>query len=201
MGTIAFDLDGTLIDISERDYRIYADLLLSMGYAPISKDVYWPLRRDVTDIHKILAMSGCENKEDIDSFLKQRSEKMEEMEYLRLDTLFEDTIPILTTLAKDYKLVVLTRRHNVQNTISQIRELGLDKLAEPIIVEGDKKEIMKAIENMQLFVGDTENDIVPANEIGVKSIAVTTGIRNEKRLSIMNPSIIINSLSTITKYI
>ena len=201
MGTIAFDLDGTLIDISERDYRIYSDLLVSLGYSPIRKEEYWPLRKDVTDIHKILAMSGCDKKEDVDSFLKQRSEKMEEMEYLRMDSLFEDTISTLAALGENYRLVILTRRHNVQNTISQIRELGLDKLAEPIIVEGDKKEAMKAIEKLQLFVGDTENDIVPANEIGVKSIAVTTGIRNEKRLSILNPTIIINSLSTITKYI
>ena len=35
-GTIAFDLDGTLIDVSERDYRIYSDILLKLGYNPIA---------------------------------------------------------------------------------------------------------------------------------------------------------------------
>ena len=40
MKTVAFDLDGTLIDVSERDYRIYSDILLKLGYNPIVKKEY-----------------------------------------------------------------------------------------------------------------------------------------------------------------
>ena len=41
MKTSAFDLDGTLIDISGRDFRIYADILTELGYKPIEKKQYF----------------------------------------------------------------------------------------------------------------------------------------------------------------
>ena len=68
-------------------------------------------------------------------------------------------------------------------------------------MSGDKKERMQAIPDLVAFVGDTENDILPTNEIGVRSIAVTTGIRSEEKLRIYNPSVIINSISDIYNYI
>ena len=118
-----------------------------------------------------------------------------------MDTLFDDVLPAFSKLKQNYNLVILTRRLNETNTVEQYHRLGLKKYAELMIVSGDKKERMQAIPNLVVFVGDTENDILPANEIGVKSIAVTTGIRSEEKLRTYNPSAIINSISDIYNYI
>ena len=126
---------------------------------------------------------------------------MEESSYLSLDTLFDDVLPAFSKLKENYNLVILTRRLNKANTDQQYHCLGLEKYTELIIVSGDKKERMQAIPDLVAFVGDTENDILPANEIGVRSIAVTTGIRSEEKLRIYNPSVIINSISDIYNYI
>lgn len=200
-GTIAFDLDGTLIDVSERDYRIYSDILLKLGYNPIAKKEYWPLRRDITDIHYILSLSGLVSEEDVSFFLKERKKIMEEWFYLSIDQPFEDVITTLTELSKRFNLIILTKRYNSEGTERQVTELGFNKYAELSIVTESKERAMSKMDNLVAMVGDTENDIVPANNIGIKSIAVTTGIRNAEKLSTYNPSIIVNSLSEVIQYL
>jgi len=201
MKTIALDLDGTLIDVSERDYRIYADILLRLGYSPISKDEYWPLRRNITDIHYILSLSGLVSEEDVSAFLKERKALMEAWSYLRIDKPFDDVKETLSRLNKEYNLIILTKRYDREVTKRQVSELGLTDFAELMIVTDSKEEAMRGINNLYAMIGDTENDIVPANNVGIKSIAVTTGIRNKEKLSVYSPSVIINHLSEVIQYI
>ncbi len=201
MKTIAFDLDGTLIDVSERDYRIYADILLRLGYSPISKDEYWPLRRNMTDIHHILSLSGLVSEEDVSAFLKERKALMEAWSYLRIDKPFDDVKETLSRLNKEYNLIILTKRYNSEATKRQMSELGFNDYAGLMIVTDSKEEAMRRISGLYAMVGDTENDIVPANSVGIKSIAVTTGIRNVEKLCTYNPCIIVNSLSEVIQYL
>lgn len=201
MKTIAFDLDGTLIDVSERDFRIYADILLRLGYSPISKDEYWPLRRNITDIHHILSLSGLISEEDVSTFLKERKALMEAWSYLRIDKPFDDVTETLSKLKKEYNLIILTKRYDGEITKQQVSELGLTDFAELMIVTDSKEEAMRGINNLYAMIGDTENDIVPANNAGIKSIAVTTGIRNVEKLRLYSPSVIINKFSEVINYI
>lgn len=201
MKTIAFDLDGTLIDVSERDYRIYADILLRLGYTPISKEKYWPLRRKITDVHYILSLSGLVSEEDVSAFLKERKALMEAWSYLRIDKPFDDVKETLSRLNKEYNLIILTKRYDSEVTKRQVSELGFNDYAELMIVTDRKEEAMRRISGLYAMVGDTENDIVPANSVGIISIAVTTGIRNKEKLSAYSPSAIINKLSEVINYL
>ena len=194
---IAFDLDGTLVDVSLRDYCIYKDLVVKIGGMPLAYTHYWRLRQAKTDIHQILADSEVVDPDCITSFLLERKVLMESSEYLKIDKLFPGTLEILNKLSKTFNIHILTIRHNKLNTKIQLRALELD-IFKHHIVDGNKEEQMKLIPNLSFMVGDTENDILSANKIGVKSIAVTTGIRNRELLLEMHPAYIVNGLDQVS---
>lgn len=193
---IAFDLDGTLIDVSIRDYQIYKDLIERLGGSPISYDVYWPLRQDKTDIHIILKKSCIFDDNDVRYFLSTRKLLMEDINYLSLDSVFPKVKELLSDLSKDFSIYILTIRHNRPNTEAQLRSLGLGQY-NITIVEGNKEQEMRFIPNLCFMVGDTENDILPANKLGITSIGVTTGIRNRRLLQELTPKFIIDNIEEV----
>ena len=193
---IAFDLDGTLIDVSIRDYQIYKDLIKQLGGIPISYDIYWPMRQDKTDIHIILEKSCIFDNNDINFFLTNRKILMEDMNYLSLDSVFPEVKELLSDLSKDFDIYILTIRHNRPNTEVQLCTLGIDQY-NIIIVEGNKEQEMQLIPNLNFMVGDTENDILPANKLGISTIAVTTGIRNRNHLLELSPKYIIDNIEEV----
>lgn len=192
--SIAFDLDGTLIDVSLRDYKIYTDIVHSLNGTPMKYDVYWSLRKNKTDIFYILEQSGIINDIETNFFLQKRKELMERSEYLKLDVLIPGVATTLEKLAKSYDIYIVTIRYNKENTIEQLHQLGLDKY-KLYIASGGKVEYLKKIPNLCVMVGDTENDILPAKKLGIQSVAVLSGIRNKTQLEVMEPSYIIESVS------
>ena len=90
----------------------------------------------------------------------------------------------------------MTIRHNRPNTEVQLRTLGIDQY-NIIIVEGNKEQEMQLIPNLNFMVGDTENDILPANKLGISTIAVTTGIRNRNHLLELSPKYIIDNIEEV----
>lgn len=195
MSTVAFDLDGTLISVKERDYKIYSDVLTELGYRPIEEGYYWSLRCCKYNIIQLLRLSGLSSSQQIDNFLSQREERMEQPKYLALDTLQLNVFSVIEDLTKHYRCVIVTIRHNQANTKKQLEDLGLNKLFDGVfIAKENKKDTFKRIGDLAAIVGDTENDIFPAKEMGVKCIGVTTGIRNKSLLQLMQPNAIIDNL-------
>lgn len=154
------------------------------------------MRQDKTDIHIILEKSCILDNNDINFFLTNRKILMEDMNYLSLDSVFPEVKELLSDLSKDFDIYILTIRHNRLNTEVQLRILGIDQY-NIIIVEGNKEQEMMLIPNLRFMVGDTENDILPANKLGVSTIAVTTGIRNRHHLIELNPEYLIDNIEEV----
>ena len=89
---IAFDFDGTIIDISRRDYAVYHDLMQDLSGSALPFGIYWPMRRKRTNIHLILARSGIADKERINIFLQQRASLIEDVKYLVFDTVIPGVV-------------------------------------------------------------------------------------------------------------
>lgn len=200
--TIGFDLDGTIIEVGKRDYQIYFDLMNEAGARPISYKKYWSLRKNQTNIFSLLSDS-CYPKDKCDYFLKERSIRMEDDSYLILDHVFDDVVPTVIEIKKDYRCVIVTKRQNINNTIAQIKKNKLDELFDDYYITNSisKLEIYRSIDDLCLIIGDTEYDIKAANELQVPSIGLTTGIRNREKLQICNPTIILDCFAQLTHYL
>ena len=122
--------------------------------------------------------------------------KLSTYNYLSLDSVFPKVKGLLSDLSKNFSIYILTIRHNRPNTKSQLRTLGLSQY-NITIVEGNKEQKMRHIPNLSFMIGDTENDILPANKLGITSIAVTTGIRNRRLLQELNPKYIIENIEEV----
>lgn len=195
--SIAFDLDGTLIDISKRDYLVYKYILDDLGGSSIEFKRYWMLRKSHANIFDILRESKLGN-EKHNEFLIKRGSLIEDPLFLRFDTLFDSTVDVLTKLSKEYSCNIVTKRQSEENTLNQIRKIGINDYFTKIVVVPDDKEIgYSSIDNLICIVGDTEFDINVANRLGINSVAVTTGIRNTDFLKKINPTYICSNLTCL----
>ncbi len=81
---IVFDLDGTLIDSSERMYRLFQTIVPE---SQLTKETYWALKRDKVS-HKQL-IERLFPQYDFDSFNSLWLNEIEKNKYLRLDKILQ----------------------------------------------------------------------------------------------------------------
>lgn len=195
---IAFDFDGTIIDISRRDYAVYRDLVQDLSGSILPFEIYWPLRRKRTDINLILAKSGVTDTERINIFLQQRASLIEDVKYLVLDTVLPRVVNTLKLNSSWITPYLVTTRYNENNLRWQLEGLGLNIVFEDIIIaEKDKTKFYSGVNNLSLIVGDTEKDIDAANTLGIKSVAVLSGMRDADIIRLSRPTFIEESVASI----
>lgn len=202
--TIIFDLDGTLIDSSERMYRLFQELVPESDF---SKEGYWELKRNKVN-HKML-LERYFPKYDFDDFNVKWLKRIEAEEYLNTDILYYDTVDTLKTLKnRGIEIILLTARQSKEGLYRELERLGIDIFFDIILTTGGSKSkelllkdsgILDKINDTDsvFFVSDMGKDIMAGKEFGLKTIAVTHGFMNEKCLSEYKPDIIIHNLEEI----
>ena len=98
---IFFDLDGTLIDCSKRNYFVYNNVVEKLRGIPLSFASYWELKRDRIDTSNILIKSDLAQRFH-QRYSSEFIKLIESPKALKLDKCFSYTITILKEL----------RRHN-----------------------------------------------------------------------------------------
>ena len=196
--SVAFDFDGTIIDVSHRDYAIYSDLIKELDGSIIPFELYWQLRRSRTDIYQILYKSHIFLQEKAERFLQLRQERMEDNYYLKLDSILPNTLENIENNRDLFNAYLVTTRFNTNNLAHQVERFKLNQIFERIIcADRNKFEFYSAVPNLKIIVGDTENDIIVANTMGIDSVAVLSGIRNMELITQYNPTYICKSVGYI----
>ena len=202
MRTIFFDLDGTLIDSRPRLYKLFIDLLPGID---LSFSEYWDLKRLQVGHEKIILDHKAETKLSFEEFNKIWMTKIEEKEYLQLDIPFPGVNELLAELKKNQnRIVIVTSRQFTELAEWQIDQWGWKEYIDDIIVTeqvSEKSDLIKQrYKNLQpsdIILGDTGKDIEVGHQLGITSIAVVSGFRNQESLEKYKPDYIFKTVADI----
>lgn len=200
---IIFDLDGTLIDASERLYRLFQDL---MPQSTMSKTEYWSKKRNKIGHQQILKESFP--MADFEEFNTRWLNLIETREYLDLDRRYPDTIKVLEQLSLSSKLYLLTARQSKESLLEELRRLEIAEYFDHIFVTANrcsKEELLQKIIKEEpglfspedIFVSDMGKDIRLGNKENFVTIAMTHGFMSREKLLEYLPDYCIDELKEL----
>ncbi|MCI8949863.1 MAG: HAD family hydrolase [Lachnospiraceae bacterium] len=198
---IIFDLDGTLIDSSERMYKLFCCLV---SQCKLTKKEYWDLKRDKVNHKELLKMRYPEI--EFSKFNKEWMRSIEKKYYLDMDQNYPDTLDVLYSLDKSFDLYLLTARQSKTGLYDELKRLSLFGFFRKILLtEGSKtkeellckviKDIPDLGDKRNIFVSDMGNDILLGNKIGYSTVAISHGFMSREKLAEYKPGRIIDELS------
>lgn len=200
---VIFDLDGTLIDSSERLYRLFQYLIPE---STLTKTEYWNKKRNKIGHQQILEQSFPAV--DFFDFQRRWLNLIETENYLAFDICYPDTIETLRQLSSSSSLYLLTARQSEENLMRELRRLEIADYFHQIFVTGNrysKKELLAKIMTEKpgllglgdIFVSDMGKDIQLGNEQNFVTIAITHGFMSRERLTEYSPDYCVDRLSDI----
>lgn len=204
--TLVFDLDGTLLDVSARHHHVYSAVCGSLGGHPLDRAAYWHLMRQRTGLIEILARSGLSDSQ-LTAFETAFGESIELPKNLGFDTLFPETVPVLTRLAATYRCALVSLRRSATALRAQLAVFGLTPFFESIqnAAPGADPAFEKARlirktvpeDDPAIVIGDSEADVAAANVLGHLSIAVSSGIRDRDILARDHPGYVVDGIDGV----
>lgn len=194
-----FDLDGTLVDASDRLYDLFQFLVPE---SKLTKKEYWNLKRDKVN-HQMILERYFPNY-SFENFNSKWLCLIEQPEYIEKDKLYDDTISTLKRLSESNEVYLLTARQSKENLFSELDRLGIKSFFKQILVTEAKCDKAELLNKLQFtaddyFVSDMGKDIAIGNAAGLKSIAITHGFMSGKRLAEYRPWKMVNALEEIDK--
>jgi len=194
---IFFDLDGTLVDASDRLFRLFQFL------APVSnlnKEHYWKMKRNKFSHRQILKELFQFTDQQIDSFENTWLSMIELPEWIAFDKPFERITPYLINLKKNHSLYIVTARQLEHTAIEQVHRYEWSDIFSDILVTGHRckkaelinKRVVTSREDW--LVGDTGKDIEAGKQLGLRTAAVTSGFLNLEKLLEYSPDMVANNV-------
>ncbi|MGB7414919.1 MAG: HAD family hydrolase [Thermosynechococcaceae cyanobacterium] len=228
--TLFCDLDGPLIDVSQRYYQTYRTALtrvqrqyqlqgLSLLLTPLGAQQFWEMKQVRRPDVEIAGCSGLRGPQ-IDAFLQQVQEIVNHPRVLAQDRVQPGVRESLARLHRwGVRLAVVTLRSQAQavrilqhydlaHWFTCIRGAQNDRAAYDNYADHKQAllaEVMARPEftggNQMWMIGDTEADVLAAQAQGIDSVAVTCGMRSHSYLQQLQPTVIHANLATATSFL
>lgn len=223
---ICCDLDGPLIDVSDRYYRTYCLGLthtrsafqaegINLDLHLLSKPQFWHLKRERTADTEIALRSGLQLEQV--SFFLSRVQHLVNQPTLLQDDLLQPGVRRSLALLQSWgaKLIAVTLRqqteaeqvlkfHGLDQFFSRIRGSDNCHAAYQNYAEHKQQLLADVLTADQVcsertwMIGDTEADVLSGQAIGLSTIALTCGIRSHNYLTRLQPTRIHQTLLCAT---
>ncbi|MDD7578771.1 MAG: ATP-grasp domain-containing protein [Elusimicrobia bacterium] len=185
--SIAFDLDGTLLDSRLRHKKVLDDILVRHKIRLDSSELLAFKRKGHNNID-FLIHKGI-TKEQAQDIQKEWISLIEDDSYLKLDALYEDALQLLQSY-HGTRLILITARNRKDAALAQIRRMGIASFFQTIhivpsspTVAQDKAYFLKK-ENAVLMLGDTKADFTAAQLAGIPFKHLNHGFHDASILNI-----------------
>ena len=194
---IFFDLDGTLVDASDRLFRLFQFLVPN---SELTKDSYWKLKKNKISHAEILRNQFKYSDQQIKEFENTWLHMIELPEWIALDKPVENSTLFLWEQKKIHSLFVVTARQSEEQALMQIQRYGWESIFEDVLVTKHQQEKSEMILTKEInigsdwIVGDTGKDIETGKRVGLLTAAVLSGFLNQEKLLEYKPDIIVNSV-------
>lgn len=196
---IFLDLDGTILDIKYKCYRLYVNVLSHGGFYTVDVSTYWKMKRNKISEEEIAS------KTTTPIFAKYYAKKcvslIETIDYLILDSVLDGVYAILDRWSSDHDLYLVTSRRNEVNLNHQLSLFDLHRYFKRVYSSGElqikKEDLIKHEVSDQagcVIIGDTELDIEVGKILSIKTIAVTSGAREKHVLEKTCPDVLTKSI-------
>ena len=206
---IYFDFDGTLVDVRNKYYAVYSSFVSQFAGEPLDRGEFWELKRIRDGDAHILSRSGmCQ--QPVLLFRDYIRDHIETSRYLEEDQLFPGVEDLLNQLCIAHRCRIISARRKEQQFLEQIEWLGIREYFDEILVApprvSEAQELTAKALRLKssvaspaaaMIVGDTEDDIVSGQQLKMKTVAVTSGIRKREYLETLRPDHIFASVTEI----
>jgi phosphoglycolate phosphatase-like HAD superfamily hydrolase len=187
MTSMAFDLDGTIIDCRERQCLLAFALCRAVGLQ-LEIDKFWHAKREGATTYQALA--NCLGDQSIATSLAARwVAQIEQEQWLRLDRILPEVSGLLDIIqTAGIQLHLITARTDKLALYRQLSWLGIRNafasinVVSPKNATAEKASFLSEIRPL-FFVGDTESDYSAAHASQTPFKAVATGQRSKKFLA------------------
>lgn len=176
---IGLDLDGTLLNSKFRHIIALYDCLNDKSLEFSNLEDLISYKSEDNDTLSYLYKKGFSSPNDI---YKCWLSNIESEKYLKYDVLYEDSVFFLERASIDHKLFLVTSRRNGEGVIKQLKTLKIHSYFEKIFISGsmNKKSFFTKDIELKIIIGDSEEDLVWAQDMKCKFVPVNRGFRAEK---------------------
>ncbi len=199
------DLDGTLLDVSERYYRLHCHLASVLGHRPLARGLFWAGKRRALPLDALLPDWDEDSRQE---YGRRWLVDIESPPYTRFDRVLPGVRASLVPLAREAELVLVTLRRDGQELRRQLVRLGMHHWFSRVLAAGDrgpgkmtKAQLLQDAEpghaRNAIVVGDSEEDVQTGRALGCPVVAVLTGIRERPFLEALGPDLIIDSVAQL----